>query len=82
MVTLLWREISTQCISDIFFLLSFAIHLLLQETVTTSSVEEADKKLTKFLNKMSVVYSKKYNLMNDVHQLLRVSKSVLDLGPL
>lgn len=64
-----------------FFLLSFAIHLLLQETVTTSAVEEADKMLTKFVKQMTVLYGKEHTTYN-VHQLLHVPKSVLNLGPL
>lgn len=64
-----------------FVLLSEAIFLLLQESVTNSDLELANQKLTKFLLNFQNLYGEK-NMNYNIHLLSHISNCVRNCGPL
>ncbi|XP_029997055.1 uncharacterized protein LOC115424088 [Sphaeramia orbicularis] len=64
-----------------FFLLSFSIHILLQESISQDDLQLAHDYLVHFVVNMKVLYGEE-NVSFNCHQLIHLSKSVLNWGPL
>lgn len=64
-----------------YFHLSFSIHILLQESVSQHDLQLACESLVRFVKSMELLYGEE-NMSFNCHQLIHLSDSVLNWGPL
>lgn len=66
---------------DHFVMLVYSLHILLQERISQQEIKSAHISLCTFVQKMDVLYGKE-NITFNVHQLVHISESVENWGPL
>ncbi|XP_044037086.1 uncharacterized protein LOC122868819 isoform X7 [Siniperca chuatsi] len=64
-----------------YFYLSFSIHILLQESISKHDLQLAHESLVCFVEDMKVLYGEE-NVSFNCHQLIHLTESVLNWGPL
>ncbi|XP_039681438.1 uncharacterized protein LOC120574969 isoform X1 [Perca fluviatilis] len=64
-----------------YFHLSFSIHILLQESISQHELKLAHESLVHFVKYMKVLYGEE-NVSFNCHQLIHLTESVLNWGPL
>ncbi|XP_059203360.1 uncharacterized protein LOC131982778 isoform X2 [Centropristis striata] len=64
-----------------YFYLSFGIHILLQESISQHDLQLAHESLVRFVEDMKVLYGEE-NVSFNCHQLIHLTESVLNWGPL
>ncbi|XP_035852374.1 uncharacterized protein LOC116059288 isoform X2 [Sander lucioperca] len=64
-----------------YFYLSFSIHILLQESISQHELKLAHESLVCFVEYMKVLYGEE-NVSFNCHQLIHLTESVLNWGPL
>lgn len=64
-----------------FFCLSFSIHILLQVSVSQHELQLAHESLVRFVKQMETLYGEE-NVSFNCHQLIHLTQSVLNWGPL
>ncbi|XP_031695583.1 uncharacterized protein LOC116377955 isoform X1 [Anarrhichthys ocellatus] len=64
-----------------YFYLSFSVHILLQESISQHELQMAHESLVRFVKDMKVLYGEE-NVSFNCHQLIHLTESVLNWGPL
>lgn len=64
-----------------YFYLSFSIHILLQESISQHDIQLARESLVRFVEDMKELYGEE-NVSFNCHQLIHLTESVLNWGPL
>lgn len=64
-----------------YFYLAFSVHILLQESISQHELQMAHESLVRFVKDMEVLYGKE-NVSFNCHQLIHLTESVLNWGPL